>query len=88
MLLERVAILWNIFIICDMNDAKLDYLIQLMEADIQINATNKALLMQNNVLLKSILAKLTDPANDMRDLFIDTAGNILVYEAAKMKDNK
>lgn len=71
-----------------MNDAKLDYLIQLMEADIQINATNKALLMQNNVLLKNILAKLTDPANDMRDLFIDTAGNILVYEVAKMKDNK
>jgi hypothetical protein len=57
-----------------MDDDKLNYLISLQEANLQIAA-------QNNVLLQNIINKLDDPKNDIKALLIDLIGNMAVYKA-------
>lgn len=62
-----------------MNTEKLEYLIKLQEANLQITVENKAILIQNNILLKEILTKLDDPANDAKALAIDLLSNLAAY---------
>lgn len=57
-----------------MDDDKLNYLISLQEANLQIAA-------QNNVLLQNIINKLDDPKNDIKALLIDLIENMAVYKA-------
>ena len=43
-----------------MDEAKLDYLIELQRVNIQLGV-------ENNLLLKNIIGMLSDPANDAKD---------------------
>lgn len=70
-----------------MNDDKLDYLIQLQQANIQLldavlksNEELKAIGIHNNILLKSILGKFDSPEEDMKEVVLNIIGDLAGYK--------
>lgn len=70
-----------------MNDDKLNYLIQLQQANIQLldavlksNEELKAIGIQNNILLKSILGKFDSPEEDMKEVVLNIIGDLAGYK--------
>lgn len=61
-----------------MDEAKLDYLIELQKVNIQLGV-------ENNLLLKNIIGMLSDPANDAKDVVKDILGNVIVYDVAQRR---
>lgn len=61
-----------------MNEEK-DYQTKLLEAILQTNMENKAIGLQNNLLLNEILSKLNNPGNDVKAMLIDIVSNLAAY---------
>lgn len=61
-----------------MNEEK-DYQTTLLEAILQTNMENKAIGLQNNLLLNQILSKLNNPGDDVKAMLIDLVSNLAAY---------
>ncbi|WP_302994159.1 hypothetical protein [Parabacteroides goldsteinii] len=61
-----------------MNEEK-DYQTKLLEAILQTSMENKAIGLQNNLLLNEILSKLNNPGNDVKAMLIDIVSNLAAY---------
>ena len=68
-----------------MNDEK-DYQTKLLEAILQTNMENKAIGLQNNLLLNEILSKLNNPSDDVKAMLIDIVSNLAAYNIINQKE--
>ena len=68
-----------------MNEEK-DYQTKLLEAILQTNMENKAIGLQNNLLLNEILSKLNNPSNDVKAMLIDIVSNLAAYNIINQKE--
>lgn len=73
-----------------MSEEKIDYLIALqrasidaMERIIESNARVESVVVQNNMLLQSILSRFDDPKEDMKDIVLDIVGNLAAYNMVR-----
>lgn len=67
-----------------MNDEK-DYQTKLLEAILHTNMENKAIGLQNNLLLNEILTKLNNPGDDVKAMIIDIISNLAAYNMVNTK---
>lgn len=68
-----------------MNEEK-EYQTKLLEAILQTNIENKAIGLQNNLLLNEILSKLNNPGEDVKAMIIDILSNLAAYNIVKQKE--
>lgn len=68
-----------------MNDEK-SYQTKLLEAILQTNMENKAIGLQNNLLLNEILTKLNNPSDDVKAMLIDIVSNLAAYKIVNQKE--
>lgn len=68
-----------------MNEEK-QYHTKLLEAILQTNIENKAIGLQNNLLLNEILSKLNNPGEDVKAMIIDILSNLAAYNIVKQKE--
>lgn len=67
-----------------MNEEK-EYQTKLLEAILQTNIENKAIGLQNNLLLNEILSKLNNPGDDVKAMIIDIISNLAAYNIVNTK---
>lgn len=70
-----------------MNDEK-SYQTKLLEAILQTNMENKAIGLQNNLLLNEILTKLNNPGDDVKAMIIDIISNLAAYNIVNQKERE
>lgn len=62
-----------------MNEDKLDYLIGLNHAILNMESEIKDICIQNNMILNAILEKCDSPEQDVKSIVLDVIGNLAAY---------